>query len=230
MAAGPVELLDPVDPVNPVNPVDPVTREPLARPVVASDGVTYSLETLLAAMRADPYRRSPVTGEVLRPLAFRDRIAEQVVRLGAKPPHHQPKAEAEDTAEFEDTAEPNAVVLYDDAPPADDAAVHDVQLPERFSAALSAVLERVGLDEVGVPIRLRVVTHKRCIMHPPPVEEAWDACLALCDAVLGPGAVLNPWCMGGARVTAPGLARTIATVEDAWRSAWLAAAAAQPPR
>jgi len=51
---------------------DVVTLETLRPPlVVASDGYTYNLHSLRSALEADRWRRSPITGEVLRATAYR---------------------------------------------------------------------------------------------------------------------------------------------------------------
>jgi len=51
---------------------DVVTLETLRPPlVVASDGYTYNLHSLRSALEADKWRRSPITGEVLRATAYR---------------------------------------------------------------------------------------------------------------------------------------------------------------
>lgn len=56
--------------------VDPITQEPFRVPVVASDGHTYELDTLVEWVAKDWKRSSPLTRETLRPIAFLDeRIA-----------------------------------------------------------------------------------------------------------------------------------------------------------
>jgi len=45
---------------------DPITMEPMKDPVVASDGHTYDFTSLVKWMERDPFRRSPITKEVLR--------------------------------------------------------------------------------------------------------------------------------------------------------------------
>lgn len=50
--------------------VDPITLGDFVAPVLASDGYTYSMDSLKTAMEVDCWHRSPVTGEVLRPKVF----------------------------------------------------------------------------------------------------------------------------------------------------------------
>ncbi len=64
---------------------DPVTLEPFVQPVLASDGHTYSIESLCKAMDADPWHRSPVTGEVLRPKVFSNVVVANMLKVPVAP-------------------------------------------------------------------------------------------------------------------------------------------------
>jgi hypothetical protein len=192
--------------------LDPITREALQDPVLASDGVTYSFETLVAAMAADPHHRSPVTREVLRPVAFRNPLANTLRGL---PPG----------------SGPGEVVLWPSETPRarpPDVFVQTVTLPTAPTPALAAALVRVRLDDVhACPGALVAITAEftvdgtgtRWLMHPPPPEEAWNTCAALAHAVYGRGTFANPWCIAGAEVavhmTTP-VGCTRASVESFW--------------
>jgi hypothetical protein len=64
---------------------DPITLGDLVAPVLASDGYTYSLDSLEKAMEADCWHRSPVTGEVLRPKVFSNVIVANHLGIPAAP-------------------------------------------------------------------------------------------------------------------------------------------------
>lgn len=60
--------------------LDPISCDVLTVPVLASDGYTYNLSTLEQVIKADPWHRSPITMEVLRPRAYPNALVSD--RLG----------------------------------------------------------------------------------------------------------------------------------------------------
>ena len=190
--------------------LDAITRRRLRDPVLASDGETYSLAALQTAMHHDPLHRSPVTGEVLRVTAYRNRVISTL--LGERP------------------CGAEAVALWhSDAPAVPDTVVRCMyHLPARPSADAATFFLTVGLDaevgpdfsgvvvevwavrDVGPAALLRLV-------HPPPPEEFWDTAVELATFVAGPTAFSNPWCFAGASVTVRG--RAMGTLETLWLQA-----------
>jgi hypothetical protein len=171
--------------------VDPVSGETFQAgdAYLASDGETYAEATLLAAMAADPWKRSPVTREVLRDVAFRNVFVDRV--LGVLPtPDATP-----------------ALTLYDRTA----ASVTSVSscLPprsRRVTWELSACLcarETLVRRKFGVPdaactvtaIVLRDGAGNDWLMHPPCVAEMRQDVLDLAKTLGVHRMVLNPWCL-----------------------------------
>ena len=199
---------------------DPITHERLTSPVLASDGITYSRDALMAAMAHDPLHRSPVTGEVLRPIAIRNRVVE---------PFLNADADADADAEIE---------LW---PPCARACPLVCECTFRLATQPSPeaadVLLRLGLDSVMGRDCSRLAFHVQALpagagmvlVHPPAPEELWDTCLALASALHIRGTFRNPWCLAGATITVG--ATTLGTVESLWlRACVTAGCPPAPPR
>ena len=205
---------------------DPVTREPLVDPVLASDGHTYSLESLRQVMRHDCFHRSPVTQEVLRRAAFVNCVAAALLR------------EASNAADTLPDVLPERVWLWDDENDdgCADAECIRLTLPARVKPLLAAALCKTGMGCLGssgaggtCTVTLQVTamhdgaSGTKTLLHCPPPEQAWDACVELCAATFGKGAFRNPWCIAGAKVLLAGSgtephahASAPKTVEDYW--------------
>lgn len=65
---------------------DPITLERFSSPVLASDGNTYNATSLKLAMEADPWHRSPMTKEVLRPEVFPNKVMADYLGRGVRTP------------------------------------------------------------------------------------------------------------------------------------------------
>jgi len=210
---------------------DPITHDQLQEPVLASDGHTYSLDALRAAMAGDVLHRSPVTQEVLRRHAYSNAVARRLLAYGGG-----------GGGDGGDTAPVRQFCLWEDGTDAtastmvDDGAVLQtltVVVPACMSPLLAAALVKLGMDKLGAPLSLTVHTHHdgsagtQTLMHPPPPEQAWDACVELCTATFGKHAFKNPWCISGAIVGKGGgggghgaASVPILTVESCWLTAW----------
>jgi hypothetical protein len=208
--------------------VDPVTLEPLDCPVLASDGETYSLASLRAAMRADPWHRSPVTYEVLRPLAYHNRVVRRFMALA--------DAGADAGAEAEGHAEDTGpVALFDAvgtaAPPA--AMRTTWSLPELLSAEDTLLRRRFGLPDTALAVHV-VMRKDDCgalwAMHPPPPEEMAADMVAFAHMLGLARVVQNPAALTTVTWTAADGAGS-GTLEAAWMraSARATAASAQRP-
>lgn len=173
---------------------DPITRLGFEEPVLASDGYTYSWAALFRVVSGDPYHRSPVTQEVLRPVVFANTVA----------PGWAP-------------GQPRVRTLWhrgDGTVPADGTLLQITAPPTR-STTLAAALLACRLD--GVPLTTPLVFSctvtlsggTAWLMHPPPAETVWDAAAALCVALLGKNAVANPWALGTAPLMVGDRATTI---------------------
>jgi hypothetical protein len=210
---------------------DPITHERLVSPVLASDGITYSRAALVAAMTHDPLHRSPVTGEVLRPTALRNRVLEPFL-IGN-----------DDDDDDDGDGDGDEVLLW---PPCVAPSPLVVECTFRLSAQPSpeaaGVLLRLGLDTVVGRDCSRLAFHVQAVpagasmvlVHPPPPEELWDTCVALASALHIRGTFRNPWCLAGATVVLG--ASPLGTVETLWLRAGASGAAATagcppaPPR
>ena len=159
---------------------DPITLETLECPVLASDGMTYSLTSLQAAMAADPWHRSPITQDVLRPYAYPNAFVAEYMGV--------------------DTV-PNAVRLYDDdARPPVDARIVTLTLPVGVSAEEALVRAAWKLPIETVTLRAvlrRSELNEWYAMHPPPLIDAQDAFTNL-GIVFGLGFAKNPACITSA--------------------------------
>jgi hypothetical protein len=213
---------------------DPVTREPLVDPVLASDGHTYSLESLRQVMRHDCFHRSPVTQEVLRRAAFVNCVA---VALLSKQNTEAKGSVTPETSALVSAEIPNCVWLWDadndaacavGAAGTDDAECIRLTLPARVKPLLAAALCKTGmgcLGGSGVTLQVTAMhdgaSGTKILLHCPPPEQAWDACVELCAATFGKGAFRNPWCIAGAKVLLAGSgtdthASAPKTVEEYW--------------
>jgi hypothetical protein len=178
--------------------LDPITKEPLVEPVLASDGETYSLETLLAAMKADPWHRSPMTYEVLRPEAFPNTFVAKYMG--------------------QDPLPPGAVTLFPPHTDANSRTAHarvlGIQMPQLVGVEDTLARRGMGLPDAAYAIQA-VVTRDAAgldwLMYPPCPAEMRCACLRLARSTGLDKLVQNPWCLGGA------MARpSDRTLEDLW--------------
>lgn len=179
---------------------DPISKEVLEEPYLASDGETYSRTTLLAAMAADPLHRSPVTGEVLRPLAYRNIPVEEFLG-GSGRPRDLVLYQVRDHALTLAQSHRALVFLLPEVLPAD-----DIILRRKW-----------GLPDMALEVRAayrRDQAGNKWLLYPPCVQEARADTLQLLVMVGGGGVFANPWCFTGADIRW----RTgSVTVEDAWR-------------
>jgi hypothetical protein len=199
--------------------LDPVTGLVLHQPLLASDGVTYSADTIRAAMAADCLHRSPVTGEVLRRWAFPNVIADNLLAL-----YQQPGA-----ARSRQT--PGTVFLWPEAGDADaegapppGITVHTITVPSPASVEVMACLWDIGVDLTSEAFRgCRIALVSSVMIHgsgaawlvqPPPPEALWDVATRLCRVLAGRSAFANPWCFSGSRVRVND--KDIGSVEDLW--------------
>ena len=216
---------------------DPITQDRLKSPVLASDGVTYSRAALVVAMGHDPLHRSPVTGEVLRPLAIRNTVVEPFVHADddADDAHEDEVLLWQEGQEATATAAPGA------AQPSPLVLQCTFRLPVQPSPETADVLLRLGLDSVvgrdcsvlAFQMQALPTGASMVLVHPPPPEELWDTCVALAGALHIRATFRNPWCLSGAVVlladTRDGRLppRRLGTVESLWLQAVAAGAAAR---
>ena len=167
---------------------DPVSHTVLEEPYLASDGITYSKETLEAAMAADPWHRSPVTGEVLRCRCYHNRLIQQLLG-GSK--NKLP-----------------CMNLYDaknDPLPENGGTITWV-LPSLCSPRIAAFKMKWGLEDEGIDVVPLALTARVLrdaggmdwLMHAPPPEELWDDMLEVAKVFNVHRAVPNPWCLSSA--------------------------------
>ena len=174
---------------------DPITLEKLVCPVLASDGITYSLESLQAAMAADAWHRSPVTGDVLRDQAF-------------------PNGFVADWLDIITVSAP--VCIYTSAPRLPvDAREFTLTLPVAIGA--EECLTRSQWQLPIQPVSLRVTMRRTELgewfaMHAPPALNAFSAFSALAMA-FGLGFAKNPAHITDAMLTFDGLNQPV-TVEQ----------------
>ncbi len=166
------------------NKMDPITLEPYCMPIVASDNVTYSLLPLQKAMQEDPYHRSPVTREVLRPQG-----------------HHVETGQA--VPLFLGYGEGRRDVHMS----------WSVRLPEKPSDALMALLLQMHLSELKGPLTVVAVVIDNELMYPPPPDDMKDIMIAFAHMVFGPSTFRNPSCIAGARLFTTTSMQPIGTLE-----------------
>ena len=173
---------------------DPISKTELEDPYLASDGITYSRHTLEAAMKADPWHRSPVTGEVLRSLCYRNNLIQQLMILEATPSAQLPRTQLQ---------------IYDPAsnPLPENGGEITWVLPSLCAPKVAELKMKWRLDEMyaTTPLVLtarvlRDATGMDWLMHPPPPEEMWDDILELARVFNVHKAVPNPWCLTSARL------------------------------
>jgi len=176
---------------------DPISLDDFTCPVLASDGYTYNADTLLTSMESDAWHRSPITGEILRPLAFPNRLVSEWV--GCIPVH-----------------EP--VCLYDtDACPPDGREV-TFGLAQVLSCE-DEITRHGWFLPGGAPISLQVTlrrdgpTRRDVLMHPPCPDVMRDDFTKLAGLFGIDRMVDNPWCLTTARLTVNG---TCSSVENWW--------------
>ena len=176
--------------------VDPISLEPLALPVLASDGVTYSFQSLRAAMAADPWHRSPVKQDVLRALAFPNGFIADYLGI----PTLSAAAELFDAR----TAQLPA-----------DARWTTLTLPVALDSAdvITRAQWKLPIETVALRVLLRRTSGAEFhCMHPPPAVESFAAFEALGNA-FGLGFTTNPACITSARLR-------LASLEEYQVEAW----------
>lgn len=175
---------------------DPITKELLRNPVLASDGETYSLESLQQAMAADPWHRSPMDPRItLRPQVFPNAVVRGLI------PTH-PESD-------------KGLTLYDDRKLPPDARILSLDIPLRGMDAKTAMaLRRFGLRtsvRVVMGLRRDEPTGQDWLVHPPCFVECAEDVLELARALGIHRLVANPECLGGARLPAMDT-----TIEQRW--------------
>jgi hypothetical protein len=166
--------------------IDPITLEPYVQPVLASDGYTYSLESLQEAIHTDPWKRSPITQEVLRAWVYPNAVVSEL--LG-----------------FVKTA--TAVQLFDECTPEnidlvpDDGRIQIWGLPARVSVDEALTRRSLGLPASPVLLMARLwrdCTKLDWLQHPPAIEELKERTLSMGRLFGVDKAVTNPWCLSHA--------------------------------
>ena len=186
---------------------DPITKEVLVDPYLASDGETYSRTSLVKAMAADPWHRSPVTYEVLRRVAYYNAFVGEVLGGGG----------STDCC-------PKVLALYPEArvaPTRPGSREVVVRMPELLSAEDTMVRRRVGLPDAAFEVRTIMVRDGAgtdWLMYPPCAADMREDVLAFAKVVGMHKVVQNPWCIGGAEVTVGGCDGASAKPLELW---WL---------
>lgn len=171
-----------------MNPlIDPVTLDVFDMPVLASDGYTYSLSTLQQCVQADPWHRSPVTCEVLRPWVYPNAFVASYLDV--------PPGEA---CELFEACGPETIA---DMPA--DGELRVLHLPVRADTDRARARCTVGLpaDSVSTLTVRTVRTHTGLVLqHPPCPNNMQDLYLAMAKAFCLVGEVANPKCLSTAVV------------------------------
>ena len=173
---------------------DPISCSLLENPYLASDGITYSLETLKLAVQADPWHRSPVTGEVLRNLCFPNTLIMHLMDSSAGKKREK---------------QASSVSLFDpllDSLPENGGEITWV-LPSLCTPQIAAFKMKWKLEDkyVDKPLALtaRILRDSSGIdwlMHPPPPEEIWEDVIEIAKVFNVQRAVPNPWCLSSAKL------------------------------
>jgi hypothetical protein len=183
---------------------DPITLTCVVDPYLASDGQTYSLHSLMQAMTCDPLHRSPVTGEVLRDVAFFNAFVAALVPTGAAGPPKPAMRLYDRHACFAQTA---AGCHDDESAMQELVTTVTVQAPLRMSVAASVQRLRWRLPE-QFSVTYHVIGRK--LVYPPAFANAVDD-VKLLARVLGiDSSVTNPECLTWAMLS------TGTTVEEHW--------------
>ncbi len=173
-----------------------ICLDTLADPVLVSDGWTYCRECIVAAMTQSPEKLSPITGEMLRGVAVRNRYAAAL--LGDA---------ADDDAHF---------LLYKDLPCSDAWFTVKVKLPDRLCYAKTLVKLKWGLHaraELRVDVKVDAGLKQWRAMHFPVASNAEADVRELVAAFGLDGKLINPTHVGNA-VLKTGAETT--TVEKQW--------------
>lgn len=177
--------------------LDLVFLTKLEDPYLASDGITYSRESLLAAMQADPWHRSPVTTEVLRPMCYRNKIVADLL--------------GEEGGRCSD----DVLTIYNENELPENGATITWTLPSLCTAKVAAVKMKWNLDEVEslsvTAHTLRDTASVDWLMHPPPAEEMWNDIVEFASIFNIHKCVPNPWCLTTAKLN-----HSHRTVEEQW--------------
>ena len=190
--------------------LDPITCTELEDPYLASDGITYSKTSIETAMAMDEWHRSPVTGEVLRPLCYKNVVIAQLL--------------VNSNRRVKDTAHA-PLLLYDCSALPDNGGSIAWTFPKLCTAQMAAfkMKWKLDADEVSVDdaitITVRVLTDAGgllWLMHPPAAEEMWDDCIDVAKLLNMHKMVANPWCLTTAVLR---VGDVCTTVESQWMKA-----------
>ena len=182
---------------------DPVTCTELEHPYLASDGVTYSRHSIERAMQMDPWHRSPVTGEVLRPKCFRNSLIRELLDRDLGMGTGTGSGSDDDDDDDDETS----IFIYDavNTPLPENGGEISWRLPLLSTVQVATFKMKWYLDDNDsdskeVPLQLTVRVMRDAggmhwLMHPPPPEELWDDMLEVATVFNVHKAVGNPWCL-----------------------------------
>ena len=173
--------------------LDPITAEEFTMPMLASDGYTYNLDTLLRC--EDGWHLSPITGEVLRPWLYPNTLAATHTSL--------------------DASSMKPYKLYDDEdimimPP--NGRIVAVGLP--VILGVTEVMARRAWNFPIVTIKLtfkmlRKDAEKPFLLMHPPCADSMRADIQLLAKLFGIDEfVTNPWCLTTALLCVEGVVYT----------------------
>ena len=163
--------------------LDPITLDTFVVPVLASDGYTYSLQALCDAINIDPWQRSPITREVLRPLAYPNTLVANLASI-------------ETVTTAVGIAGECTISSIDTVP--DDGRVQIWTLPARLS--IEDTVHRHSLHLPPEPVLLQARMWRDAagldwLMHPPCTTQHQDT-IAIVAKLFGVNKMaVNPWCI-----------------------------------
>ncbi len=183
--------------------IDPITLDVFQYPVLASDGMTYSMGELQKAMQTDPWHRSPHTYEVLRPLVYPNNFV------------------AEFTGSHE-TLPPGSYRIFEDnnllVTPTD-GHVQIWSIALKLSANDSIIRHAWSLPTSTVLLTARLRRDHNgldWLMHPPCTDAMRIDCINLANMFGVSKSVQNSWCLTAAEFSFPGIDQLPCTVESWW--------------
>jgi len=165
--------------------VDPVSLDAFFMPVLASDGHTYSADSLAQSMAADPWHRSPVTGEVLRATLYPNLFVAEY--LGCEPGRGGDM--------FTECGSGNIRDLPLDGE------LRVLSLPVVLDVArarIRCLLDLPADTATTLTLRLRRAHGGLVLMHPPCANNMQEGTLAVAKLFGLDGDVANPRCLATA--------------------------------